>query len=96
VNGPGHYAEAERLMACAMQGAADLVAEAEKQPGDIDMLLSSGQRNIANFIGLANVHATLALAAATAQSTIDRLIGDDNLDDARAWADATAPSAVSS
>lgn len=46
------------------------------------------------LVAKAQVHATLALAAATAQPIVDRYVESD--DDSRAWSEATAPSAVRS
>ncbi len=62
MNGPQHYREAERLIALS-------AVRAEQSDG-----LSDYDADV--WAVQAQVHATLALAAATAHATITRLLGD--------------------
>ena len=62
MNGPQHYAEAEQLLkSCQLPGFGP--GEAEQYPERED-----GVDSIGNAIAAAQVHATLALAAATAMA----------------------------
>lgn len=62
MNGPQHYAEAERLLkSCQLAGFGP--GEAEQYPARED-----GVDSIGNALAAAQVHATLALAAATAMA----------------------------
>lgn len=83
MNGPEHFVEAERLLkSCQLQGFGP--GEAEQYPARED-----GVDSIGNALTAAQVHATLALAAATA-------LTGGGLPDAeyRAWNDvAGVPSA---
>lgn len=75
VNGPEHFAEAQRLLALV-----------ERSAGEPDGLPTSQ----ANYcMARAQVHATLALAAATVQDKIDAYTGSD--EDVQGWAEVTAP-----
>lgn len=65
-SGAWHYAEAERLITPGERSAVDDICGISTMPSDYD-------------IQLAQVHATLALASATALSTVDRYKGDSAL-----------------
>jgi len=73
VNGPEHYRAAEQLLTAVRRPAGDVLIG-----------------NVQPTIGLAaaQVHATLALAAATAYQAVHDYYGDDS-DDARNWAEVT-------
>jgi hypothetical protein len=83
VNGPEHYAEAERLANIAE---AEILAYAKTN-------VSANERH--HVIQArwaqqqAQVHATLALAAASADAAVQRYIGDENTTD-REWTQAIA------
>lgn len=62
MSGPSHYREAERLLAEVETAAARIVAQGD-MPERIVNLFNS---NAARQLSIAQVHATLALAAATA------------------------------
>lgn len=72
MNGPEHYREAERLLAA--------VVGDDQSP-----CLDDSNRIVANTIAAAQVHATLALAAATALADAEFVIRDDT----RQWMAAT-------
>lgn len=65
MNGPGHYVEAERLQGMAATLAASVGQRMvdDKAPTDADRFVLSCE---ANMLAHAQVHASLALAAATA------------------------------
>lgn len=71
MNGPEHYAEAERLLGEAVSWDPD-----ERQTRTDEVVLAAAQ-----------AHATLALAAATADAAVQRYIGDENTTD-REWTQA--------
>lgn len=75
MNGPQHYAEAERLL--------DQAALDRYDP-------QTKYREDANLIAAAQVHATLALAAAGAYPAIKDYLGDES-GDGRRWSKVTAP-----
>ena len=76
MTGPEHYAEAERLIA---QAEIDAYDPMRKYAED------------ANIIAIAQVHATLALAAATAYPAVKDYYGDEPATwaESRGWAGAT-------
>ena len=74
MNGPAHYREAERLLEQAEIDARDPMRKYAED---------------ANVIAAAQVHATLALAAATAYPAIRDYCGDDT-NESREWAGATS------
>lgn len=78
MTGPEHYREAERLLASYNRPV--VLKWSDKQVAD------AAKINLAE----AQVHATLALAAATAHPAIEGYVGSN--DDARAWTNVTAPS----
>ena len=82
MNGPKHYREAERLLAGA-QGMADT--------GN-GISLRNGREVAATEVclRLAQVHATLALAAATAYPATRDWDGESRATDAFAWTEATS------
>ncbi|MDI5965807.1 hypothetical protein [Streptantibioticus silvisoli] len=68
MTGPEHYLEAERLLCDATDNDGDITATSER---------------ITATLTAAQVHATLALAAATAGQLADRYVGDG--DHINAW-----------
>jgi hypothetical protein len=78
VNGPEHYREAERLL---VQAAA--VPAAASARGDS---LVTAQTGHAMLAAEAQVHATLALAAATAYPAVKDYTGDEDGSVSRGWA----------
>jgi hypothetical protein len=76
VSGPEHYREAERLLAEARVPARD-----RAKPG----WLTAAER-----YAMAQVHATLALAAATAEPIVTGFAGDEDTAIAAAWAEAVS------
>lgn len=74
MTGPQHYLEAERLLEQAEVDARDPMRKCAED---------------ANAIAAAQVHATLALAAATALPAVKRYYGDDT-DIDRQWSGATS------
>lgn len=71
MNGHEHYLEAERLLkSCQSPG--------ERHPDDAEEYpaLEDGVNSIGNALAAAQVHATLALAAATAMPDVSRFMGD--------------------
>ena len=80
MTGPEHYAEAERLIA---QAEIDVYDPIRSYAED------------ANIIAIAQVHATLALAAATAYPAIVNLHGRrEAVYESRTWANVTRPKPV--
>lgn len=77
MNGAAHYREAERLLSQA--------ASVPELPGQIEDWLAYRESDLA----AAQVHATLALAAATAYPAIRDYCGDDTTEP-RDWAGATS------
>ena len=72
LTGPGHYRESERLLA-STQG-----SDGEVASDDVTLAIS-------NTLAAAQVHATLALAAATAYPAVRDYYGEDT-DTSRGWA----------
>jgi hypothetical protein len=72
MSGPGHYRESERLLAD--------VDKTRDQHGDAAVEYCRRQ------LAAAQVHATLALAAATAYPAVRDYWGDEDLDTPREWA----------
>lgn len=68
MNGPQHYAEAERMVAHVEQQAVELVAACAASGGRAADLTATNEV-IANMTAVAHVHATLALAAATVDAS---------------------------
>lgn len=68
--GPEHYAEAQRLVNLAYTAAP--MFEGEVLPA---ITIADGTR-IANILAAAQVHATLALAAASSMPILHRMMGD--------------------
>ena len=66
MNGPKHYAEAERLVGVHAEMAAK-IRESANRPISIDEVTLAGSA-AGQALQLAQVHATLALAAATARA----------------------------
>lgn len=80
MDGPSHYREAERLLTQAASESLD--------PAGAYFLADS-----AEDIAAAQVHATLALAAATAYPAVKAYIGEEQglWSEQREWANVTAP-----
>lgn len=68
MTGPEHYRVAELLLASCQLGSPDGDGTEYYSPGD-DPPGSGGINTLANALAAAQVHATLALAAATARET---------------------------
>ena len=75
ISGPGHYREAERLL-----------VEVEATPDQWGEAAEHCRQQLA----AAQVHATLALAAATAYPAVRDYWGDEDLDTPREWAGVAA------
>jgi hypothetical protein len=88
MNGPEHYRAAERLLGAARDAAK--VVEALPTLADKSGTALGAAPVLANLLAQAQVHATLALAAATAYPAINDWLGDENTD-GRAWAQVTKP-----
>lgn len=84
MNGPEHYREAERLLANAQAEIKRAVAMKDARRIDAACDLADGAARIAQ------VHATLALAAATAYPAIRDWLGDEARDGVD-WSRITAP-----
>ena len=82
MNGPEHYREAERLL----RDASCLGERGNRYYPEGD-----GQ---SSAIAAAQVHATLALAAATAGPFVEVSVGEAFSEDMRGWAVVTAPERV--
>ncbi|WP_161962360.1 hypothetical protein [Nocardioides speluncae] len=85
MNGPEHYREAERLLALAV---AELDQFKAGVPHPTDVSRACSQRAAA-VAAVADVHATLALAAATAYPAVKDYCGDES-NDSRNWAGVTS------
>lgn len=66
MNGPEHYAEAERILKGVREGMSDLKTVITTDPAES---VATAQAALDNAISVAQVHATLALVAATANVT---------------------------
>jgi hypothetical protein len=90
VNGPEHYREAERLLAESMEPATltmpEPVGEVTINPNDRLFVIDDGIRVTDMRIAAAQVHATLALAAASAASLATAYDGDESYARSRGWA----------
>lgn len=88
MTGPEHYAEAERLAVVYK----DAITKAEAMPDDTPREANARSDAILGahmLLSKAHVHATLALAAATAEPSVQRYYGDEAGTD-RAWAAAVS------
>lgn len=85
MTGPDHFREAERL-AAAYKAA---VGDVEKMPGDTTRQIEArlfAASNARSLLDKAQVHATLALAAATAYPAVKDWCGDEDGSVSRGWA----------
>lgn len=82
MTGPEHYREAERLLRLATKQPAGDGPHEDKSPTDVTFVED------ADILAAAQVHATLALAAATG------LAGDLPINDCEAWRDVAATTAT--
>lgn len=85
MNGPEHYREAERLLADVdrLHGAGNI--ERLARTGNVDATAAALDA-MGNLIAAAQVHATLALAAATAATQATAYDGDEQHHRSRGWA----------
>lgn len=81
MNGPEHYREAERLIA-AGETVADEIRATKNNEGRRDAL----GKHAMGIWAQAQVHATLALAAATAYPAVVDYTGDEDCSVSRGWA----------
>jgi hypothetical protein len=105
VTGPEHYAEAERLLELARvsyvvtlpdttsaQDVDRIKATLADRGLDEALIASESIRiDVTPMLLAAQVHATLALSAATAAPLVRGWYGTENLSDVREWVTATAP-----
>jgi hypothetical protein len=93
MTGAEHYIKAEEALNTAGE-IADVINEAVKA-GDLKRMsdISVATKVPAMALAIAQVHATLALAAATAYPAIHDHVGDES-SDGRDWTNATAPKRV--
>lgn len=70
MNGPEHYTEAEKLLKLAADGPGRVASRSPEVPAEVVVGV------IANVLAEAQVHATLALAAAAAEAPHVRAAGD--------------------
>lgn len=83
MTGPEHYREAERLLARLADE--DVMQDAK----DTGISADAFAVVLSHTVAEAQVHATLALAAATAASQVDAWLGDDSRE-ARHWTQAVS------
>ena len=85
MNGPEHYAEAERLVKAAKQHMSEIASaiQSPEPPSDEEMAYTAA--NTAAVASLAQVHATLALAAAQAEPLVQQWHGGEDTTVVRAW-----------
>lgn len=84
MNGPEHYAEAERLLGTAQDEVEDYARASTAQAEALHWQQSQWAQE------RAQVHATLALAAATAEPIAQAYAGPDDTTVPRAWSQAIA------
>lgn len=92
MNGPGHYREAERLA----EAYKEAVLTAERMPDDTVEQFEKKALSLSQARALlekAQVHATLAQAAAAAHAAVHHYYGEEARDGYE-WARVTAPSPV--
>jgi len=96
MTGPEHYREAERLLNRCRRNATTWDRQ-QRQIVETDDVTYAAEDGSDDLIA-AQVHATLALAAATAYPAIKDYTGDELGHESRDWTNATAPArqAVSS
>ncbi|WP_191834074.1 MULTISPECIES: hypothetical protein [Tsukamurella] len=88
MTGPEHYAEAERLLAIATEVGRAITATREDplSPEDVRARRDELGKQATGLFARAQVHATLALAAATALPEVNQMVGsDEGADQTTRW-----------